>query len=670
MADRVKVKNKNPAPIQITAEQIVREAQERQDPLFKPPEQRIANTVELQEYRQDRRLYLENKVRRNRYNISVYIQYALWEESQGELERARSVYERGLELHYRNDSLWLKYVEMELKHKNVNHCRNLLDRVTFTLPRVNMFWFKYVWMEEMLGNYGRVREVFERWVKWEPEESVWMAYLKFEMRYGELELARKVYERFVGLNPQSRNWIKWARFEEDNGNAAHARAVYEAAVNALEDDELDQNFYISFARFETRQKNVSRARELYEEFLHSKSGKPHQNLLREFNLLEKQYGTAGDVERVVLLRRRQNYEAELAKDPYDYDTWVDFTQLEQAFDQNIEVTRSVYKRAVEQVPLKKEKQFWSRYIYLWLFYALFEETVAGDRARANRVYSEAIQVVPHENFTFAKLWLQYGYFLLRNEDYSGCRTLLDSALETCSKPRLFKGYIELELRLREFDRARALYEQFLESQPSICYAWLHYAQLELLLGDVERCRGIYEIAIDQPVLDEPEELWKAYIDFEIDQGEYSRAFELYEKLLKRTQHVNVWLAFATFAQDSLVVHPADVDAAQAARDVFERAARSMREQCDAMEAEYAAREEDDDEVDLYWDALQKGKQDWIKLLHAWLEFEEENGDVKFIKRVKSMMPKQVKRKRKVYDGYASKVSDEWEEFFDFEFPPT
>jgi hypothetical protein len=38
--------------------------------------------------------------------------------------------------------------------------------------------------------------------------------------------------------------------------------------------------------------------------------------------------------------------------------------------------RDVYERAISQVPLVKEKLYWQRYIYLWIFYALWEENVA------------------------------------------------------------------------------------------------------------------------------------------------------------------------------------------------------------------------------------------------------------------------------------------------------
>ena len=52
-----------------------------------------------------------------------------------EYRRARSVFERALEIDYKNVSLWLKYVEMEMKHKFVNHARNVFERAVDLLPR-------------------------------------------------------------------------------------------------------------------------------------------------------------------------------------------------------------------------------------------------------------------------------------------------------------------------------------------------------------------------------------------------------------------------------------------------------------------------------------------------------------------------------------------------------
>ncbi len=57
------------------------------------------------------------------------------------------------------------------------------------------------------------------------------------------------------------------------------------------------------------------------------------------------------------------------------------------------------------VPPILEKRFWRRYIYLWINYALFEETTSCDFDRARDVLQHALAVVPHATFTFSKLWL-------------------------------------------------------------------------------------------------------------------------------------------------------------------------------------------------------------------------------------------------------------------------
>jgi crooked neck len=63
--------------------------------------------------------------------------------------------------------------------------------------------------------------------------------------------------------------------------------------------------------------------------------------------------------------------------------------------------------------------------------------------------------------------------------------------------------------------------------------------METILGDVDRARAIYELAINQPKLEMPEVVWKAYIDFELEQEEFGRTRSLYQHLLQRTKHVKV-----------------------------------------------------------------------------------------------------------------------------------
>lgn len=60
----------------------------------------------------------------------------------------------------------------------VNHARNVWDRAVTLLPRVDQLWYKYIHMEEMLGNVPAARQIFERWMQWEPDHHGWAAYVK------------------------------------------------------------------------------------------------------------------------------------------------------------------------------------------------------------------------------------------------------------------------------------------------------------------------------------------------------------------------------------------------------------------------------------------------------------------------------------------------------------
>ncbi|KAJ0433004.1 putative tetratricopeptide-like helical domain superfamily [Helianthus annuus] len=152
-----RVKNKTPAPIQTTAEQILREARERQEPETHHRKQKLTDPTELAHYQLRKRKEFEELIRRARWNKSVWVKYARWEEPQEDFKRARSVWERAIDVDYRDHRMWYMYVCMEIKNKFVNHARNVWDRAVTLLPRVDQLWYKYVHMEEMLGNVAGAR---------------------------------------------------------------------------------------------------------------------------------------------------------------------------------------------------------------------------------------------------------------------------------------------------------------------------------------------------------------------------------------------------------------------------------------------------------------------------------------------------------------------------------
>lgn len=161
------------------------------------------------------------------------------------------------------------------------------------------------------------------------------------------------------------------------------------------------------------------------------------------------------------------------------------------------------------------------------------------------------------------------------------RKTLGQAIGMCPKDKLFKGYIELETRLHEFARCRTLYEKHIEFSPTNAQTWIRFAELEMALEDDERVRAIFELAVEQEMLDMPELLWKSYIDFEEESGEFDRTRELFERLLQKTDHVKVWISYAHFeinADEGVEEEDETVseEAKSRARAVFERSYKSLK----------------------------------------------------------------------------------------------
>ena len=69
----------------------------------------------------------------------------------------------------------------------------------FAISVCPSYRYKYTYMEEMLENVAGCRQVFERWMEWEPDEQAWHSYINFELRYKEVDKARTTYERYILL---------------------------------------------------------------------------------------------------------------------------------------------------------------------------------------------------------------------------------------------------------------------------------------------------------------------------------------------------------------------------------------------------------------------------------------------------------------------------------------
>ncbi|KAF2428912.1 pre-mRNA-splicing factor CLF1 [Tothia fuscella] len=653
-----RVKNKAAAAQQISAEQLLREAVDRQEVAQKEPTTRFADLEELHEFQARKRKGFEDYVRRNRVNINNFLRYAQWELEQKEYRRARSVFERALDVHPANVTVWLRYVDAELKSRNIMHARNLLDRAVTVLPRIDKLWFKYVMVEETLSNISGCRAVFERWLQWEPDAAAWSAAIKFEVRYQEFDRARELFERFTMVHPEPSNWLKWTRFESEHGTSDLVRDVFTNAVETLGEDFMSEKIFIEYARFEARLKEYERARAIYKFALDRMPRSKSEHLHKSYTTFEKQFGDQEGVEDVVLAKRRVRYEDELKQNPKNYDTWIDLARLEETGG-DWDRVRDAYERAIAQIPPSNEKRHWRRYLYLFLFYATWEELTTRDFERVAAIYQAAIKLIPHKKWTSSKIWLNYARFQIRQMDLQPARKTLGQSLGLAKKNKLFKEYIQLEIKLFEFDRARKLYEGYVTWDPANAEAWKSFAELERGLDDTERARAIYELAVQQETMDMPELVWKEFIDFETEQEEYDNARQLYERLLEKTSHVKVWISYAHFEinvpdendneegesaqngndsdseMDDDDDNPISEAAKSRARAIFTRAYKIMKER--------------------------ELKEERVALLNAWKSFEATHGGKEDLEKVQRQMPSRVKKRRKLDD-------DTFEEYMDWLFP--
>ncbi|OJT03411.1 Pre-mRNA-splicing factor CLF1, partial [Trametes pubescens] len=173
------------------------------------------------------------------------------------------------------------------------------------------------------------------------------------------------------------------------------------------------------------------------------------------------------------------YEEELSHDSRNYDIWFNYARLEEGALRDLREegstgeeekratnrVREVYERTVAQVLPGGEKRHWRHYISLWLYYALFEEietkvhpsrvsaiavllTSRQDYERARQIYETAIRLVPHRQFTFAKLCITFARFKVRQLQLPAARKILGTAIGMCPKEALFNGYIQLEFDVR------------------------------------------------------------------------------------------------------------------------------------------------------------------------------------------------------------------------------
>ncbi|SCV04498.1 LAMI_0H16622g1_1 [Lachancea mirantina] len=599
----------------------------------------IQDIEELEEQQRRKRAEFEGVLKVKRHDIRQWMRYAKYELEQKDFRRARSIYERALQIDKANVPLWIRYIDSELKAKNVNHARNLLERATTLLPRVDKLWFKYVYVEESLGNEEIVRTLFSRWCTLEPTENTWNAFIDFEIRHQKLENARLVFSRYVLVHPQIDTWLKWADIEVKYGDVNTVRQVYSLGLDTVASYDLSKEGDVArlinqFALWEASQREVDRANALFEVAL---TKWPSNHSLEAKKLqFKKMFGVDKDVERALIFKRRREYEQRVFENASDFDTWWILLDLvENHFEKD---ALSVYSHCVKRArPSSSANELdWRRYMQLWLRYVIYMELQIGDVVKVRELYGNLLSSVMPKALDCSEIWITFSQFELRQLNIDGARRIFGKAIGLAPTKRIFHEYIDLEIKLKEFDRVRLIYEKLISFDPSDVSSWLSFAELEENLGDQERCRAIYDLSLEKDIpltQESQQQVFEAYIEFEAGLQGLDKVRKLYQRYLSATHFdAQVWISWA-FSETTFKVNNQedsfDVEALESSRDIFERAIEYFKD---------------------------NGDPDSRKaVLEAMLEYEETYGDTLTQQKVIERMPEIVKANR-VIDNVEREIS--------------
>lgn len=637
---------------QISAEQILKQVYEKRKTVEPSTKVDILDLEELKEYQRRKRSEYEGYLKRNRLDIGQWIRYAQFEVDQHDVRRARSIFERALQVSKTNIPLWIRYIDTELKLKYINHARNILDRAISTLPRVDKLWYKYLLVEESLEQYDMVRALFAKWISLEPVSNAWDSFVDFEIRQSNLESVRQIYTKYVMVHPQSETWFKWLYFEKVYGSVESIRRIYSLAVDTLisfqnvtyENDTI--KLIISFINWEASQQEFERCRALLK--ISIQRWPKNQTLKNESVSFEKRFGDANLAEYNVACKRRWHYENKLKEKPRDYDTWWLYLDLvENTFVRDM--PSSLEKSVTESNPNDVTKTTaWKQYILLWIRYLTYVELDLGDISLCRNLYKRLInEIIPHKKFTFSKVWMMYAKFEIRQGDIQTARKILGRSLGMYPKKKTYKEYISLEIKMKDFDRVRKIYEKLLEFRPEDVETWVDYAELEENLGDDERSRGIYEIALKNATSSFPQEaramLLERYIEFENDAEEFGRARELYERYLVASGYSpKVWISYALY--ESSAPTEAQLEAIQHSREQQEGNGEAEEEE-DSIEFEITE-ENRRKSRSIFERALKYFREhdepaNRIIILKGWMSYEEVYGIREIQNAVSGRMPKTI-----------------------------
>ncbi|KAK5081799.1 pre-mRNA-splicing factor syf1 [Exophiala xenobiotica] len=330
--------------------------------------------------------------------------------------------------------------------------------------------------------------------------ELWLNYAKFYEEHGDLDTARIILDKAVRVPYKSvvelaETWIGWAEMELRNENFDNAMAVMAKAVQAPKRSTVDYfdetlspqqrlhkswkvwSFYVDMVESVG---SLEEVRAIYDRIFELKIATP-QTIVNYANLLE---------ENAYFEESFKVYERglDLFTYPVAFELWNLYLTKAVKRRISIERLRDLFEQAVENVPAKFAKP-------IYLMYGELEEE-RGLARSAMRIYDRATRAVSDEdraamyNFYITKAASNFGLTSTRPIYERAIAALPDKeAKDMCLK------FAEMERRLGEIDRARAIYghgSQFADPRTEKAF-WDVWEKFEVAHGNEDTFKEMLRI---------------------------------------------------------------------------------------------------------------------------------------------------------------------------------
>lgn len=330
--------------------------------------------------------------------------------------------------------------------------------------------------------------------------ELWLNYAKFYEEHGDLDTARVILDKAVRVPYKSvlelaETWIGWAEMELRNENFDNAMAVMAKAVQAPKRSTVDYfdetlspqqrlhkswkvwSFYVDMVESVG---SLEEVRAIYDRIFELKIATP-QTVVNYANLL---------AENAYFEESFKVYERglDLFTYPVAFELWNLYLTKAVQRKISIERLRDLFEQAVENVPPKFAKP-------IYLMYGELEEE-RGLARSAMRIYDRATRAVSDEdraamyNFYITKAASNFGLTSTRPIYERAIAALPDKeAKDMCLK------FAEMERRLGEVDRARAIYghgSQFADPRMEKAF-WDVWEKFEVAHGNEDTFKEMLRI---------------------------------------------------------------------------------------------------------------------------------------------------------------------------------